>query len=76
LGTYTIEIKNNAEQCPGYAVYKAELEAYNEGKPPQDQIEISKDAIEGYFVDDFPADQYLWGTEGVDVGVYLISLSD
>lgn len=35
----------------------------------------SESAIEGYFVLGFPADQYLWGTEGADVGVWLISLS-
>jgi hypothetical protein len=40
------------------------------------QQENVTSAIEGYFVEEFPADQYLWGTEGVDVGVYLIDLSD
>jgi len=76
LGSYSVEIKKNFEQCPGYAVYKAQLDAYNEGKPPQDQMDVSKDAIEGYFVDNIPADQYVWGTGGVDVGIYLISLSN
>jgi hypothetical protein len=71
-----IAIKKNAPLCPGYALYKAQLEAFNEGKSPQDQLDISNNAIEGYFIDEIPADQYLWGTEGVDVGVYLISLSD
>jgi hypothetical protein len=33
-------------------------------------------AIEGYFVLQFPADQYLWGTGGANVGVYLIDLSE
>lgn len=68
LGAETITFKKNEEPCPGYAALKAQLEKVGET--------ISKDALEGYFVDDFPADQYLWGTEGVDVGVYLIDLSD
>jgi len=56
-------IVNNKDICPGYLALSL-----------QDD-EITKDAIEGYFVDEIPADQYLWGTEGVDVGIYLISLS-
>lgn len=35
-----------------------------------------KSAIEGYFVDGLPADMFIWGTEGVDAGLYVISLSD
>ena len=35
-----------------------------------------KSAIEGYFVDGLPADMFAWGTEGVDAGIYIISLSD
>ena len=41
-----------------------------------DPLQDVESAIEGYFVLEFPADQYLWGTEGVDVGVYLIDLSE
>lgn len=68
LGSGTITFKKNEQPCPGWATLKVQLESLGE--------DISKDAIEGYFVDDFPADQFLWGTDGVDVGVYLISLSD
>ena len=68
LGTGTITFGKNAEPCPGWANLKVQLEIAGE--------EASKDAIEGYFVDEFPANQYIWGTGGVDVGVYLISLSD
>ena len=32
-------------------------------------------AIEGYFIESFPTDQYIWGTDGVDVGIHFISLS-
>jgi len=67
LGGVDITIKNNAEPCPGYAALKIDLEADGET--------ISKDSIEGYFVSDLLTDQYLWGTEGVDTGIYLISLS-
>lgn len=35
-----------------------------------------KSAIEGYFVDGLPAGMVAWGTEGVDAGLYIISLSD
>jgi hypothetical protein len=35
-----------------------------------------KSAIEGYFVEGLPADMFAWGTEGVDAGIYIISLSD
>jgi hypothetical protein len=27
-------------------------------------------------VDGLPADMFIWGTEGVDAGLYVISLSD
>lgn len=50
--------------CPGY--YYAE----------QSQQDIGKDAIEGYFVDGLPVDMFFWGTEGVDAGLQVISLSD
>jgi len=51
-------------KCPGY--YYAE----------QSQQDIGKDAIEGYFVDGLPVDMFFWGTEGVDAGLQVISLSD
>ena len=35
-----------------------------------------KSAIEGYFVEGLPADMFASGTEGVDAGIYIISLSD
>jgi len=53
---------NDSKQvCPGYL-------ASNPTK--------KENAIEGYFVDGLPADVYTWGTEGVDAGIYIISLSD
>lgn len=63
LGDEAVSIGNNKDICPGYLALSL-----------QDD-EFTKDAIEGYFVDEIPADQYVWGTEGVDVGIYLISLS-
>jgi len=35
-----------------------------------------KSAIEGYFVEGLPAGMVAWGTEGVDAGLYIISLSE
>ncbi len=64
LGDEAVSIGNNKETCPGYLALSL-----------QDD-ELTKDAIEGYFVDEIPGDQYVWGTEGVDVGIYLISLSE
>lgn len=52
--------------CPGYKEYLASL-------GPKDPN--SKNAIEGYFVNHVPSDEWVWGTEGVDVGIYLVSLS-
>ena len=37
---------------------------------------IGQNSLEGYFVDGLPADAFTWGTEGVDAGIYIISLSD
>jgi len=51
----------NKDMCPGYL-------ATNPDK--------TGNAIEGYFVEDVPVDTFTWGTGGVDVGLYLISLSD
>jgi hypothetical protein len=68
LGTGEITFGKNAEPCPGWANLKVQMEIAGEV--------ISNNAIEGYFVDEFPANQYIWGTDGVDVGIYLISLSD
>lgn len=34
-----------------------------------------KSAIEGYFVDEVPSDNFVWGVGGVDVGINIISLS-
>lgn len=64
LGTETVEVGNAKSICPGYLALSL------------NDPDVTKDAIEGYFVEDFPADQYIWGTEGVDVGTYLISLSE
>jgi len=47
--------------CPGYLAT---------------QPDTVGNAIEGYFVDQIPADTFTWGTDGVDVGIYLISLSN
>ena len=49
--------------CPGYLASNLD--------PTKDKV-----AIEGYFVDELPADMYSWGTGGVDAGIYIISLSD
>lgn len=70
LGTGTIEFGKNAEPCPGWAKLKVELDAAGE------YTSAAGSAIEGYFASEFPADQYIWGTGGVDVGIYLISLSE
>jgi hypothetical protein len=35
-----------------------------------------KSAIEGYFVEGLPAGMVAWGSEGVDAGLYLISLAE
>jgi len=51
----------NENICPGY-------KATNPSK--------KGDAIEGYFVNHVPYDEWVWGTEGVDVGIYLVSLSN
>jgi len=63
LGGEEIVVKNEYTKgiCPGLLA--------------ADPSQANANAIEGYFVEEFPADQYLWGTEGADVGVYLISLS-
>lgn len=58
------EVSTPIDICPG-------LLATEPDKPNN-----PSNSIEGYFVEEFPADQYLWGTEGVDVGVYLIDLSE
>jgi len=34
-----------------------------------------KNAIEGYFVEGIPTDNFTWGVGGVDVGIHIISLS-
>lgn len=59
LGGEEITVKK--DRCPGLLA--------------ADPSQANANAIEGYFVEKFPADQYIWGTEGVDVGVWLISLS-
>lgn len=60
LGEDDVTVKKDI--CPGYLA--------------QDPLlETKDDAIEGYFVDQIHSDEWVWGTEGVDVGVYLISLS-
>lgn len=58
--------KTNKPQCPGYASYLQGLSAKD---TPQ------KDAIEGYFVEGSPLDQFTSGTEGVGVGLDIISLT-
>ena len=61
-GTYQVgakEIEVKKATCPGFLLSN----------------ETQKNAIEGYFVNDIPADQYVWGTDGVDVGIYLVSLT-
>ena len=57
-------IEMQGGKCPGY--YYAE----------QSQQDIGKDAIECDFVDGMPVDMFFCGTEGVDAGLQVISLSD
>lgn len=52
----------NQAICPGYLA--------------SNPTNRDKNAIEGYFVDGLPADAFTWGTEGVDAGIYIISLSE
>jgi len=49
--------------CPGYLAMDPSTLEY-------------KSALEGYFVDEFPGDEFVTGTGGVDVGLYIISLSE
>ena len=53
----------NQDICPGYL-------ASDPATNPD------KSAIEGYFVEGLPAGVVAWGSEGVDAGLYIISLSD
>jgi hypothetical protein len=56
----------NQDQCPGYLGYLA-------GLGPKDKAAIN--TFEGYFVKNVPVDPSdAWGTDGVDAGLYLISL--
>ena len=57
----SVDITVAKDRCPGLLA--------------ADPSQANANAIEGYFVEEFPTDQYLWGTEGADVGVWLISLS-
>lgn len=58
--------------APSNTTGKPQCPAYLASNPTSQE----KNAIEGYFVDGLPADVYTWGTEGVDAGIYNISLSD
>jgi hypothetical protein len=51
----------NKDICPGYLY--------------SDPTNQDGNAIEGYFVDNLPTDTFTWGTTGVDVGLFVISLS-
>lgn len=83
-GTYEVNdepVTLDKTICPGYLRLKLQLEAAAETGDPEavtalDEFNKSSNALEGYFVDEVPADEWIWGTEGVDVGIYLISLSE
>jgi hypothetical protein len=63
IGGESVEVKKDI--CPGLLATVV-----------SDPDTVIESAIEGYFVEEFPADQtQFWGTQGADVGVYLISLS-
>lgn len=62
----------NKPMCPGYLTLKTQLEA----DPTYDMKDFPTEGIEGYFVGDIMSDEWVWGTEGVDVGIYEISLTE
>ena len=64
--------ETNQPQCPGYIGYLNSLpEKEKEEKLKNTESNVG---FEGYFVKNVPVDSHAWGTDGVDVGLYLISL--
>ncbi len=59
IGDVTVETKTDI--CPGFLAQN----------PAQD---VNESAIEGYFVVNYPVDDYLGGIGGVNLGIWLISL--
>ncbi len=59
IGTETVETKTDI--CPGFLAQN----------PAQD---VNESAIEGYFVSNYPVDDYLGGIGGINLGIWLISL--